>query len=211
MTTAPKKTTKTRAKPKVKTTDTKPKLVQPNADAIPEAELVRVDLGCGQRKEPGWVGVDMVEMDGVDVVHDLTVFPWPFEDNSVDEVRCSHYVEHTEDLIAFMNELYRIMKPGAQALIITPYYTSRRAFQDPTHKRFMSETSYLYFNRQWMLDNGLDHYGINCDFDFTYGYAFSQLWATKSDDARSYAINHYWNVVDDLYVTLTKRPPAEGN
>lgn len=172
---------------------------------VKEDGPVRLELACGQNKEEGWIGVDVAPTEQADVVWDLEVHPWPFEDNSVDEARCSHYVEHVHDLIGFMNELHRILKPGAQATIITPYYTSVRAFQDPTHVRFMSEQSYLYFNQEWMRNNGLDHYGITADFDFTYGYNMNGDWVTRSDDTRSFAIQHYWNVVDDLFVTLTAR------
>lgn len=170
---------------------------------------VRLDVACGQQKIEGWIGVDAVATDVTDVVHDLEISPWPFEDNSVDEARCIHFVEHVHDLIGFMNELHRVMKPGAQCLVITPYYTSMRAFQDPTHVRFMAETSYLYFNQDWLRSNALDHYGITADFDFTYGYAVTQDWQNRSEESRVFAIRHYWNVVDDLVVTLTKKPPAE--
>lgn len=170
-----------------------------------ETAPLRLELACGQRKEEGWVGVDISPTEQADVVHDLEVHPWPFADASVDEARASHYVEHVHDLVGFMNELYRVMKPGAQATIITPYYTSVRAFQDPTHVRFMSEMSYLYFNQEWLKNNGLDHYGITADFDFTYGYAINGDWVTRADEARAFAIRHYWNVVDDLIVTLTAR------
>jgi ubiquinone/menaquinone biosynthesis C-methylase UbiE len=174
-----------------------------------EPKLVKVDLGCGQNKQPGFIGVDYRKIDGVDVVHDLEVFPWPFEDNAVDEVHCSHYVEHTPDLIKFMDELYRIMKEGAKATIIAPYYSSMRAWQDPTHKRAISEASFLYFNKGWRDQNGLSHYNIKSDFDFSYGYAIDPTWGNRSEEARGFAIKHYWNVVNDIQVTLTKREIKE--
>ena len=99
----------------------------------PSKELVRVNLACGQTKEPGWIGVDIAPCEGVDVVHNLNEFPWPFESNSVDEAFVSHYVEHVpldtprgDGLICFMNELHRILRPGGKCTIIAPYYTSMR-------------------------------------------------------------------------------------
>jgi hypothetical protein len=174
----------------------------------PVVQLVQIDLACGQNKRAGFTGVDRVAMPGVDIVHDLETYPWPFADNSVDEVHCSHFVEHIRDLNAFMNELHRVMKVGAHATVIAPYYTSVRASQDPTHVRFISEQSFLYYNKAWRVANGLSHYPINCDFDFTYGYAILQEWAQREENARLFAIAHYWNVVTDIQLVLTKREPA---
>ena len=45
-----------------------------------------------------------------------------------------------------------------------------RAWQDPTHKRAISEATFLYANKSWRVSQGLDRYPITCDFDFSYGY-----------------------------------------
>lgn len=169
------------------------------------AALLKLDLACGQHKQAGFRGVDCVPLEGVDEVVNLERVPWPWADASVEAVHCSHYIEHTPDLIAFMNELGRILIPGGTATLIAPYYTSHRAWQDPTHRRAISEQTFLYFNKGWRTAQQLDHYPITCDFDFSYGYALNPAWQTRSQEARDFAIRHYWNVVDDLHVTLTKR------
>ena len=176
--------------------------VPPVAEPV---KLVKLNLACGQIKIDGFTGVDKVKTDAVDIVHDLETFPWPFESGSVDEVHCSHYVEHTTDLIAFVDELWRIMKQGAKATIIAPYYMSVRCWQDPTHKRAISEMSFMYFNRGWRSANKLDHYAIKSDFDFTYGYQMTPDWASRSEEARVFAMRHYFNVIQDIHVVLTKR------
>lgn len=179
--------------------------------AVPETiteepkQLVKVDLGCGQRRQDGFIGVDKVPGEKVDIVHDLESYPWPFEDNSVDEVNCSHYIEHVVDIVAFMDEMWRIMKPGAKAMIQAPYYSSVRSMQDPYHVRPISEMTFLYYNKQWRETNGLNHYPIKADFDFTYGYGMNPPWNTKNDETRVFAITHYINVVADIFVTLTKK------
>src|SRR5262249_39996117 len=131
--------------------------------------------------------------------------PWPWPAESVGEVFCAHYIEHTSDLIAFMNELGRILIVGGTAKLIAPYYSSMRAWQDQTHKRAISEASFLYFNKGWRVDNKLDHYPITCDFDFAYAYAMTPEWMMRSQEARDFAIKYYWNVVNDIHVTVTKR------
>ncbi len=174
-------------------------------------KTIKLDIACGQNKREGFKGVDIAPGKGVDFVHDLEKYPWPFADNSVEEANISHYVEHVRDLIKFMNELHRIMKPGAQCSIVSPYYSSMRAWQDPTHVRAISEATFLYFNQKWLSDNKLDHYGVKADFDFSYGYAFYPEWANRSEEARAFAVKHYNNVVSDIQVALVKRGEDADN
>jgi len=56
---------------------------------------VRLDIGCGENKKPGSIGVDFREMEGVDIVQDLTMFPWKnIPDECADVVMASHVLEH---------------------------------------------------------------------------------------------------------------------
>jgi len=149
-------------KPKVKKTVAKTALPSP----------LKLDLACGEHKMAGYFGIDIAKRDGVDMIVDLEQYPWPFADNSVTEVFCAHYIEHTKDIIKFMDELYRILKPGCKAIIIAPYYTSIRAWQDPTHTRVISEGTFLYFSKTWRRLNHMSYYPIKCDFEFTYGFEY---------------------------------------
>jgi len=165
----------------------------------------KLNLACGQNKIEGYFGIDYKQTEGVDAVMDLEWFPWSIESESAEDIICSHYVEHTPDLIAFMDEVYRILIPGGKIKVIAPYYTSIRCWQDPTHKRAISEATFLYFNKAWRDTNRLDHYGIKSDFDFTYGYDIAQDWVSRSQESRDFAMRHYWNVINDIHVVLTKR------
>lgn len=166
-------------------------------------QSIRLDIACGKRKKSGFTGVDV--WSGADIVVDLEKFPWPFADESVDEIFCSHYIEHTPDLVSFANELYRIMKVGATAEIIAPYYSSIRAWQDPTHVRAISENTFLYFNKKWRLINKLDHYPIFADFDFEYKFILDDDWKDITGDELRFAIKHNINVICDIDTTITKR------
>jgi hypothetical protein len=97
------------------------------------------------------------------------------------------------------------MKPGGKCEIVAPYYSSMRAWQDPTHVRAISEATFLYFNQEWLKTNGLDHYDVSADFDFSYGYVMSPEWISRSEEAKAFAIRHYINVISDIQVLLTKR------
>ena len=170
--------------------------------------LLKLNLACGQNPVEGFKGVDCKKLPGVDHVLDLEKYPWPWRDASVEEIHVSHFVEHLTDMIPFMEECWRILIPGGKLTVIGPYYSSMRAWQDPTHKRALSEATFLYFNEGWRKSQKLDHYDIHCDFDYTYGYMMVPEWAAREESARQFAIKHYANVVNDIVVHLVKRPIA---
>ena len=53
-----------------------------------------IDLGCGNNKVIGSIGLDKVKLESVDIVHDLLSFPYPIEDESYDLVYLRHTIEH---------------------------------------------------------------------------------------------------------------------
>ncbi|MBK9341493.1 MAG: class I SAM-dependent methyltransferase [Dehalococcoidia bacterium] len=107
---------------------------------------VVVDLGCGLRKRPGAIGLDIAHVPGVDVIANV-MRPLPLRDNSADEVQASHIVEHVDDLMAFMGEIWRICKPGALVYLRFPHGTSKYVtWKDPTHKRGVFLGTFEYFD-----------------------------------------------------------------
>lgn len=169
-------------------------------------QFKRLDLACGKNKKEGFIGVDRELVDGVDIVYDLTQYPWPFEDNSIYEVNCSHYVEHVVDLIKFMDELYRIMEPLGIVTIACPYFTSERAWQDPTHVRAITMKTFYYFDREWVKNIKMDHYMGEANFEVVAVTPMvNQDWQGRADEAVRWAMKHYVNVIDDLSIVLRKR------
>lgn len=106
--------------------------------------VLRVDIGCGANKPDNFIGVDICPSPGVDIVADLNK-KFPFEDNSVCEVRAHDIIEHLPDKIHTMNEIWRICKSGANVDIRVPSTDGRGAFQDPTHVSFWNINSFLYY------------------------------------------------------------------
>lgn len=170
-------------------------------------EPLRLDLGCGSNTREGFIGVDNAKNCTAKIKHDLTVTPWPFESDSVDEVSSSHFLEHLTgpERIIFMDELWRVMKVGAKATIQVPYWASMRAVQDPTHQwPPICEASFLYFNRGWREASKLEHYLGKANFGFTYGFQLTPETAARNQETQNFWIGHNVNTVMDLVVTLTK-------
>lgn len=112
---------------------------------------IRLDIGCGANKNPGFVGIDMLDLPGVDIVHDLEVFPWPgLDDECVLMATASHVLEHINPhkgvFIAFMDEVWRVLKTGGQFAFVVPHGESPGYIQDPTHCNMLNETTMHYFD-----------------------------------------------------------------
>lgn len=118
---------------------------------IKEKSSIKLDIGCGDNKPgPDWVGLDIRKLPGVDIVQDVEKFPWPLPDECVSLALASHLVEHIEPhggtFINFMDEVWRIMKPGGEFMIATPYAGSPGYWQDPTHCNPCNEATWYYFD-----------------------------------------------------------------
>ena len=97
-----------------------------------------LDVGCGQKKWPGAVGIDISADTAADVVADLNLFPWPLDDGAFDQIICQDVIEHVREPLKFMSELHRVARPGARIHLRTPHYSSVLAYGDPTHEHYFS-------------------------------------------------------------------------
>lgn len=195
----------------------------------------------GEPDQTPWIGVDKYAFDGkVDVVLDVcatTIFdegavnsdgssayhvgykPWPWADSSVDEAYSSHFVEHLTQIerCHFFNELHRILKPDAKALIIVPHWSSGRAYGDPTHQwPAWSDMAAYYLKREWR-ESQAPHTdaknwppGYSCDFEATWGYSFRNdaEFMCRADAYKQYAMANYRDVIQDCVMTVIAKKPA---
>lgn len=151
-----------------------------------EEKYTELMLGCGalRQKRLSPEGQDQAFQNLVtcdinpsvdpDVVHDLNVTPWPFQDEEFNEVHAYEVLEHLGgqgDYTAFFNhfnELYRILKPGGYLLASTPQWDGMWAWSDPGHTRVISEGTLLFLDRDnyGQKDSPMTDYRNVYDGDF---------------------------------------------
>lgn len=118
----------------------------------------KLNLGCGGNLLPGYLNVD--KFGNPDVRHDLEVLPWPWADDSFEEVALTHVLEHlgesTATFLGIVKELYRVCKPGAVVRIVVPHPRHDDFLNDPTHIRAVTPDMFLLFskkqNHKWLSE-----------------------------------------------------------
>jgi SAM-dependent methyltransferase len=108
--------------------------------------MTTVDLGCGTRKMKGSLGMDIVPVAGVDIVANMA-YGLPFKDNSLDGVFAYHVLEHLDDFLGIMGEIWRVCRDGARVQVKVPHASSPfMLWKDPTHKRGLTIATFAYFD-----------------------------------------------------------------
>lgn len=179
-----------------------------------KSDVLRLDLGCGTSKKEGFIGIDVLKSKSVDYVWDLRKTPWKMGSkviaaNSVDEVHASHFVEHltASERIDFVNELWRVLKIGGKATIVTPHWASCRAYGDLTHQwPPVSEMWYYYLSDEWRSVNAPHNTGYKCNFDHGVGWNLHASLTTRNQEHQMHAVQFYKEAAQDLIATLTKVP-----
>lgn len=108
---------------------------------------MKLNLGCSDRHQVGYLNVDIVEP--ADQIVDLSVFPWPWEADSVSEIIAEDIIEHlpNDDKINVMNEIHRILVQGGIIKIKIPTTEGAGAWCDPTHKSWWNRQSFWYYTK----------------------------------------------------------------
>ena len=107
-----------------------------------------LDVGCGRNKRPGAIGVDSNRDTAADVIADINQNRLPFRDGVFEKIWAVHVIEHVADVIATIEELHRVSRPGSVIVIETPHYTDFSSFCDPTHRWHLNSFSFRYVTEE---------------------------------------------------------------
>ncbi|MGQ0509367.1 MAG: class I SAM-dependent methyltransferase [Betaproteobacteria bacterium] len=167
---------------------------------------------------PGYVNVD--KFGKPDVQWDLERRPWPWQDNSVDEVLLEHVLEHLgqapADFIGIIQELYRVCRDGARVRIRVPHPRHDSFLTDPTHVRPIMPGTLELFSRRKNLEwqsGGIAntplalHHGVDFEIEDS-GYVLEEPWrsqiaaGTLSQEAAFDLVERQNNVALEIDITL---------
>lgn len=104
---------------------------------IPHCEGTRLFIGgAGGLVPPGFLNVDLTEIEGVDVVADIQKLP--FATGSLAAIDCDAVLEHVPDANAAVAELYRVLKPGGYLHVVVPFCQAFHAYPSD-YRRWTTE------------------------------------------------------------------------
>lgn len=160
-------------------------------------------IGCGSNREkkisipekPGWTELITLDNAGChkpDVLHDLTVLPLPFADNTFDEIHAYEVLEHTgqqgdyEWFFRQWTEFWRILKPDGFFCGTSPMSTSKWAWGDPGHTRIVSKESFVFLNQpQYKMQVGKTPMS---DYRFCYAADFEPMHIEEKGETFIYVL-----------------------
>ncbi|MBW8034345.1 MAG: class I SAM-dependent methyltransferase [Planctomycetes bacterium] len=126
---------------------------------IRSGEPVIVELGCGQKKKAGRIGIDQVDLPGVDILADLEDGLSFLPDSSVDEIHCRSVLEHVKNFEKVMKEIVRVLKNDGRAHIFVPHFSNPHYYSDFTHIRFFGLYTFYYFvDAKYQLNRKVPHF-----------------------------------------------------
>lgn len=148
----------------------------------------KLNVGCGKDIRPDFVNLDVAPLPGVDVVHDLTQRPWPFENNRFDHIELINVLEHLPDTIGTLEEIHRIARNGATLIVRVPFWNSPDMLADPTHKRSFSERTLNFFDPAFPECRDRPYYSSarfrivrkSCYVRFFYYLRINNPWLTRA-------------------------------
>ena len=182
--------------------------------------MTKINLGCGKDYLDDWVNVDFYDDSTFDIKHDLDVFPWPWEDNSVSEIRIIHTLEHLgadwKVYIKILQELYRVCEDDAHIQVDVPSPWHWNYISDPTHVRPVTPDGLNLFSKehcQKCIDEGMSEtpFAMIYDVDLRphdVEWKFDQLWQGKIDRGEIHRSqieeihSNYRNVVTEFKIPL---------
>ena len=121
-------------------------------------------LGCGSARDKRlWVDgkeewSKLVTLDynldhSPDVIWDLRKLPWPFEDDTFDEVHAYEVLEHLgqqgdyKAFFAQFSEIWRITKAGGMLFATVPWWQDEWAWGDPSHTRVITPATLTFLSQ----------------------------------------------------------------
>jgi SAM-dependent methyltransferase len=105
---------------------------------------VRVNLGCGDQRLPGHIGLDILIRTGTDVICDLNV-SIPLAPSSVEHIRATSILEHIDELERLLKEVSRVLSPDGTFYVSVPHWTNPLYYSDYSHRRFFGLATFDYF------------------------------------------------------------------
>jgi len=105
----------------------------------------KLNIGAGNDIKEGWHNHDIAWLPGIDTVHDLNSYPWPFPKNHFEYILANDVLEHLDSIVQPFEELHSLLVTGGILELKVPHCNSWGAHADPTHRMLFNEFTVYFF------------------------------------------------------------------
>tara|TARA_Y100001960_G_C14642465_1_gene811601 strand:+ start:396 stop:992 length:597 start_codon:yes stop_codon:yes gene_type:complete len=156
----------------------------------------KLNIGSGKTYIPGFINIDISNK--ADIVMDIGKEKLPFENNSIDVIFSYHTLEHIDDYLFALSEIYRVLKHNGLFLVGLPYVTlTKYHLINPYHLHNFNEYSFDFFDSSKMKGSAIEDNPIlfkKAFHEFHYIGVFKYL----PKLIKSWCRNHLLNVVQKI-------------
>lgn len=171
---------------------------------------MKIELGGGNNPTEGYLNIDNIE--SADIHFNLNncgpVNQLPFAMDSITHIKAAHVLEHIDNILPLMEELYRVAAPDCEFEIVVPHAWSNAALEDPTHVRQFLPLSFAMFGQPAYKRAD---YGYRGDWsvDSVIVLVEQGLAEAFTDNGIGieFAVQHLINVVLEMHVTMKACKP----
>jgi ubiquinone/menaquinone biosynthesis C-methylase UbiE len=135
---------------------------------------MKLNIGSGYKRYEDFLNVDDDPLVSPDYIVNLEESKLPFEDNSIEEIRAYHILEHIKNFIPLMQEFYRICKHGAVIDVVAPHHNHEVYYGDPTHVRPITVNGMYLFSKNHCSTHKEQH-DSSSGLAFKYGVDFEVI------------------------------------
>lgn len=149
-------------------------------------EQIKLNLGCGHDFKEGYINVDhpdaYVFHNNYEIeYHDLSEFPWPWDDGEAEHIYMKEILEHLPDPVRVMKECKRVLGQGKTVEIIVPHVLSPQGWRPWDHKTYWTKGKLANIGKR---GSSLDAMNRRLRFD---------LVEIGSDRSLSQILREWWN------------------
>ena len=134
-------------------------------------------------------------------------FPLPYKQQSLDAVSVEHLIEYLDGntRIKFFNELWRVMKKGAQANVISRAWSHAEAYADWRVQWPPISEQWPMLMRKEMREAAVPDHPLTCDFDWTMGVGWDERLNLRNQEYKMDAMTANTNSLRFIIVNLTRK------
>ena len=121
-------------------------------------EPLKLHLGCGTKKLPGWINIDSVAGCHPDLVHDITE-ALPYADLSAQEVLAEDLLEHFDKYMRFVvfSEWARVLKVGGTITVQVPNF--KKILMRYFKFGYDNFVDFIFGENMWRSEIYIGHFG----------------------------------------------------